>query len=127
MGASYCTEGNGTAGSKGGPSGDAYSCGAWSDKRTAAANHQAHVALFNDAFPEYEASQQPAPLYVDLDPRPAQAKASPSSGPETHAATQPGSQAARQPGSQAARQPASQPASQPRSQTASDRRISSQR
>ena len=41
MGASYCTEGNGTAGSEGGPGGDAYSCGAWTDQRTAAANHQA--------------------------------------------------------------------------------------
>lgn len=62
MGASYCTEGNGTAGSEGGPGGDAYSCGAWTDQRTAAANHQAHIALFNDAFPEFEASQQPVSI-----------------------------------------------------------------
>ena len=62
MGASYCTEGNGTAGIKGGPGGDPYSCGAWTDQRTAAANHQAHIALFNDAFPEFEASQQPVSL-----------------------------------------------------------------
>ena len=84
MGASYCTEGNGTTGSKGGPGGDAYSCGAWTDQLTATANHQAHtsqqpnpnpnpnpnpspahqahIALFNDAFPEFEASQQPVSL-----------------------------------------------------------------
>jgi cathepsin A (carboxypeptidase C) len=59
MGASYCTEGNGTAGSTGGPGGDAYSCGPWSDKSTAAANHKAHISFFQDAFPEFEASQQP--------------------------------------------------------------------
>jgi serine carboxypeptidase-like clade 1 len=35
MGASYCTEGNGTAGSEGGPGGDAYSCGPWTDQVTA--------------------------------------------------------------------------------------------
>lgn len=62
MGASYCTEGNGTAGSTGGPSGDAYSCGPWSDLSTAAANHQAHIAFFNEAFPEFETSQQPVSL-----------------------------------------------------------------
>ena len=62
MGASYCTEGNGTAGSKGGPGGDPYSCGPWTDKTTAAANHKAHIAFFNKAFPEFEASQQPVSL-----------------------------------------------------------------
>eukprot|EP00449_Zooxanthella_nutricula_P007453 CAMPEP_0198519594 /NCGR_PEP_ID=MMETSP1462-20131121/19810_1 /TAXON_ID=1333877 /ORGANISM="Brandtodinium nutriculum, Strain RCC3387" /LENGTH=589 /DNA_ID=CAMNT_0044249209 /DNA_START=52 /DNA_END=1821 /DNA_ORIENTATION=- len=62
VGASYCTEGNGTKGSTGGPSGDAYSCGPWTDKTTAAANHRAHISLLNDAFPEFEASQQPVSL-----------------------------------------------------------------
>ena len=62
MGASYCTEGNGSATSHGGPSGDPYTCGPWSDKTTAAANHAAHIAFFNDAFPEFEASQQPVSL-----------------------------------------------------------------
>ena len=62
MGASYCTEGNGTASSHGGPSGDAYSCGPWSDHSTAAANHKAHQAFFRDAFPEFESSQQPVSL-----------------------------------------------------------------
>jgi len=77
MGASFCTEGNGTKGSVGGPGGDPYSCGPWSDKTTAAANHEAHVAFFKDAFPEFETSQQPVylvgesyagvyvPLFVD--------------------------------------------------------------
>jgi len=62
MGASYCTEGNGTAGSVGGPAGDPYSCGPWTDQSTAAANHKAHAAFFRDAFPEFEASQQPVTL-----------------------------------------------------------------
>merc|ERR1719272_2182454 len=31
VGNSFCSEGNGTAGSHGGPSGDAYSCGPWTD------------------------------------------------------------------------------------------------
>lgn len=62
MGASYCTEGNGSATSHGGPSGDPYTCGPWTDKSTAAANHKAHITLFNDAFPEFEASQQPVSL-----------------------------------------------------------------
>ena len=48
--------------SEGGPGGDAYSCGPWTDQLTAAANHQAHIALFNDAFPEFEASQQPVSI-----------------------------------------------------------------
>ena len=77
MGASFCTEGNGSASSHGGPSGDPYTCGPWSDKSTAAANHRAHVAFFTEAFPEFEASQQPVflvgesyagvyvPLFVD--------------------------------------------------------------
>ena len=77
VGASYCTEGNGSATSTGGPSGDAYTCGPWSDATTAAANHRAHQALFTQAFPEFEASQQPVfltgesyagiyvPLFVD--------------------------------------------------------------
>jgi len=56
------TEGNGSTGSVGGPGGDAYSCGPWSDKTTADANHQAHIAFFNDAFPEFETSQQPVYL-----------------------------------------------------------------
>lgn len=62
MGASYCTMGNGSAGSHGGPSGDPYSCGPWSDKVTADANHRAHIAFFTDAFPEFEDSQQPVSL-----------------------------------------------------------------
>lgn len=62
MGASYCTEGNGSAASHGGPSGDPYTCGPWTDKTTAAANHRAHIAFFNDAFPEFETSQQPISL-----------------------------------------------------------------
>ena len=62
MGASYCTMGNGSASSHGGPSGDPYSCGPWSDKTTAAANHRAHAAFFKDAFPEFEKSQQPVSL-----------------------------------------------------------------
>ena len=62
MGASYCTEGNGSATSHGGPSGDPYTCGPWSDKSTAAANHRAHIAFFQHAFPEFEASQQPVTL-----------------------------------------------------------------
>ena len=62
MGASYCTEGNGSATSHGGPSGDPYTCGPWSDSSTAAANHAAHIAFFNEAFPEFEASQQPVSL-----------------------------------------------------------------
>lgn len=62
MGASYCTEGNGSAASRGGPGGDPYSCGPWTDRTTAAANHRAHIAFFQTAFPEYEASQQPVSL-----------------------------------------------------------------
>ena len=62
MGASYCTEGNGSATSHGGPSGDPYTCGPWSDTSTAAANHRAHATFFRDAFPEFEASQQPVSL-----------------------------------------------------------------
>ena len=62
MGASYCTEGNGSATSHGGPSGDAYTCGPWTDLSTAAANHKAHQAFFTSAFPEFEASQQPISL-----------------------------------------------------------------
>jgi serine carboxypeptidase-like clade 1 len=62
MGASYCTEGNGSASSHGGPAGDAYTCGPWSDKSTAKANHHAHLSFFRDAFPEFEASQQPVSL-----------------------------------------------------------------
>ncbi len=62
MGASYCTEGNGSATSHGGPSGDPYTCGPWSDLSTAAANHKAHQAFFMDAFPEFESSQQPISL-----------------------------------------------------------------
>ena len=62
MGASYCTAGNGSATSHGGPSGDPYTCGPWSDKTTAAANHRAHIAFFNEAFPEFEKSQQPVSL-----------------------------------------------------------------
>ena len=62
MGASYCTEGNGSTTSHGGPSGDPYSCGPWTDTTTAAANHRAHVAFFNKAFPEFERSQQPVSL-----------------------------------------------------------------
>ena len=54
---SYCTEGNGTAGSTGGPGGDAYTCGPWRDSTTAKANHQAHIAFFNEAFPEFEQGQ----------------------------------------------------------------------
>lgn len=77
MGASFCTEGNGTTSSQGGPGGDPYSCGPWTDKTTAAANHEAHVSFFKDAFPEFEKSQQPVylvgesyagvyvPLFVD--------------------------------------------------------------
>ena len=38
------------------------SCGPWTDLTTAAANHKAHITLFNDAFPEFEASQQPVSL-----------------------------------------------------------------
>jgi len=34
----------------------------WTDQVTAAANHRAHIALFNDAFPEFESSQQPVSL-----------------------------------------------------------------
>ena len=60
-----------------GRAGDAYTCGPWSDATTAAANHRAHQALFTQAFPEFEASQQPVfltgesyagiyvPLFVD--------------------------------------------------------------
>jgi serine carboxypeptidase-like clade 1 len=62
MGASYCTEGNGSATSHGGPSGDPYSCGPWSDMSVQAANHRAHIAFFNEAFPEFEKSQQPVSL-----------------------------------------------------------------
>ena len=62
MGASYCTMGNGSATSHGGPSGDPYTCGPWTDKSTAKANHRAHAAFFRDAFPEFEASQQPVTL-----------------------------------------------------------------
>jgi len=77
MGASYCSEGNGSDTSHGGPSGDPYTRGPWSDITTAAANHRAHAAFFRDAFPEFEASQQPVsivgesyagvyvPLFVD--------------------------------------------------------------
>eukprot|EP00939_MAST-03C_sp_MAST-3C-sp1_P000681 g681.t1 len=77
MGASFCTEGNGTAGSTGGPGGNAYECGPWTDTTVAEANHRAHVAFFNEAFPEFEKSQQPVyltgesyagvyvPLFVD--------------------------------------------------------------
>eukprot|EP00931_Biecheleriopsis_adriatica_P052178 TRINITY_DN30329_c0_g1_i1.p1 TRINITY_DN30329_c0_g1~~TRINITY_DN30329_c0_g1_i1.p1 ORF type:complete len:587 (-),score=97.24 TRINITY_DN30329_c0_g1_i1:134-1858(-) len=53
IGASFCSEGNGSEGSEGGPSGDAYACGPWSDLTVAAANHQAHIAFFRDAFPEF--------------------------------------------------------------------------
>jgi len=53
MGASFCTEGNGTNGSKGGPGGDAYTCGPWTDMSVASANHQAHKAFFHDAWPEF--------------------------------------------------------------------------
>jgi serine carboxypeptidase-like clade 1 len=62
MGASYCTMGNGSKTSHGGPSGDPYTCGPWTDKTTAAANHLAHISFFNDAFPEFEKSQQPVSL-----------------------------------------------------------------
>ena len=62
MGASYCTEGNGTAGSTGGPSGDAYSCGAWTDLSVAPANHAAHRAFFRDAFPEFVAGKNPVTI-----------------------------------------------------------------
>jgi len=62
MGVSFCTEGNGTASSKGGPGGDPYTCGPWSDKTTAAANHRAHIAFFNKAFPEFEANQNPVSI-----------------------------------------------------------------
>lgn len=62
MGASYCTEGNGSASSKGGPGGDAYTCGPWSDTTTAAANHKAHIDFFKNAFPEFEETQQPVSL-----------------------------------------------------------------
>lgn len=63
MGASFCTMGNGSAGSIGGPAGDAYSCGPWSDRTVAAANHKAHRAFFTQAFPEFEASQQPVSFF----------------------------------------------------------------
>jgi len=53
VGASFCTEGNGTAGSKGGPGGNAYDCGAWTDLSVAAANHIVHISFFKDAFPEF--------------------------------------------------------------------------
>ena len=46
-----------------GPSGDAYSCGPWSDKSVQAANHRAHQAFFKQAFPEFETSQQPVSLF----------------------------------------------------------------
>ena len=59
---SFCTEGNGTAGSTGGPGGDPYTCGPWRDSTTAAANHQAHIAFFNEAFPEFEAGQNPVSI-----------------------------------------------------------------
>ena len=62
MGASFCTEGNGTAGSTGGPSGDAYSCGPWTDLSVAAADHQAHIAFFTKAFPEFV--QKKNPVYI---------------------------------------------------------------
>eukprot|EP00928_Gymnodinium_smaydae_P061244 TRINITY_DN45376_c0_g1_i1.p1 TRINITY_DN45376_c0_g1~~TRINITY_DN45376_c0_g1_i1.p1 ORF type:complete len:604 (-),score=33.47 TRINITY_DN45376_c0_g1_i1:412-2223(-) len=62
MGVSFCTDGNGTQGSTGGPAGDAYSCGPWSDKTTAAANHKAHMSFFKSAFPEFETSQQPVSI-----------------------------------------------------------------
>ena len=62
MGASYCTEGNGSSTSHGGPSGDPYTCGPWTDISTAKANHMAHKAFFRTAFPEFEASQQPVSL-----------------------------------------------------------------
>ena len=62
MGASFCTEGNGTAGSRGGPSGDAYSCGPWTDLSVAAADHQAHIAFFRDAFPEFVAGKNPVSI-----------------------------------------------------------------
>ena len=84
MGVSFCTEGNGTVGSMGGPGGDPYTCGPWSDKSTAAANHKAHIAFFNLAFPEFETSQNPVsivgesyagvyvPLFVNEVPIPSQ-------------------------------------------------------
>ena len=62
MGASFCTEGNGTAGSKGGPSGDAYSCGPWTDLSVAAADHKAHIAFFTDAFPEFVTHKNPVTI-----------------------------------------------------------------
>ena len=62
MGASFCTEGNGTAGSKGGPGGDAYSCGPWTDLSVAAADHQAHIAFFTLAFPEFARNQNPVTI-----------------------------------------------------------------
>ena len=62
MGASFCTEGNGTAGSTGGPSGDAYSCGPWTDLSVAAADHQAHIAFFTKAFPELVKNKNPVTI-----------------------------------------------------------------
>lgn len=62
MGASFCTEGNGTAGSTGGPSGDAYSCGPWTDLSVAAADHQAHIAFFAKAFPEFVRNKNPVTI-----------------------------------------------------------------
>ena len=62
VGASFCTEGNGTAGSVGGPGGDAYSCGPWTDLSVAKANHNAHKAFFKDAFPEFVANKNPVTI-----------------------------------------------------------------
>ena len=63
MGASFCTEGNGTStNSSGGPSGDPYSCGPWTDHSVAVANHRAYQSLFQKAFPEFEFSQQPVSI-----------------------------------------------------------------
>ena len=46
IGFSFCTEF--------GPSGNGTSCGPWTDKSVFAANHKAHVTLFNEIIPEYK-------------------------------------------------------------------------
>eukprot|EP01061_Rhynchopus_euleeides_P037712 TRINITY_DN645_c4_g1_i1.p1 TRINITY_DN645_c4_g1~~TRINITY_DN645_c4_g1_i1.p1 ORF type:complete len:517 (+),score=213.64 TRINITY_DN645_c4_g1_i1:43-1593(+) len=52
IGFSFCTEF--------GPSGNGTSCGPWTDKTVFAANHKAHVELFNNIIPEYK----PNPFFM---------------------------------------------------------------
>lgn len=53
IGFSFCTDGNGSADSQGGPGGDGWSCGTWNDTSFANAYHASLVDFFQRAFPEF--------------------------------------------------------------------------